>query len=110
MGRLACVVVFVIAKFTAVSGASDMPVPPGKKQRIDAPVAPRFRSPLGDDLPPLVLQYAMYRSRAREMSDLDPYIHSLVKDTLHRFPEHPPGVQVTGAGAAQRNGFYQRQG
>merc|ERR1711964_189098 len=77
----------------------------------------RFRSALGaEDLTAIVLQYAMYAREAKrvlttEYSPLgtDPPLAHLYHNHAGRFVPDPYGVEVTGAGDAQINGWYTRK-
>merc|ERR1712096_378550 len=70
----------------------------------------RFRSALGEDLAVLVLQYAMYDEEAEKTLASD-RSHGLA----HLYQNHQggfmptPGLQVTGAGNTEVNGWYRRR-
>jgi len=67
-----------------------------------------FRSALGEDLTALVLQYTMYDLPARAILTADPRLTHLYRGHERGFAKD--GVELTGAGDAQMNGFYARRG
>merc|ERR1711964_891653 len=67
----------------------------------------RFRSALGiGDLTAMILQYSMYDREAERVLTADPTLAHLYNDHAGGFEQEPAGVQVTGAGDAQVNGWY----
>merc|ERR1711964_490537 len=54
-----------------------------------------FRSPLGEDLAALVLQFAMYDKGASETLTVDPTLNHFYRDHARGFVQEP-GVEVTG--------------
>jgi len=69
----------------------------------------RFRSALEvPDLTAMILQYGMYDREARRVLTADPTLVHLYNDHAGGFKQ-PAGVEVTGAGYAQVNGWYYRK-
>merc|ERR1712096_511017 len=91
---------------TTMATASDELVPPASNCNSDAEPIAKFRSALGEDLTVLVLQYTMHDREAEETLTSNP-AHGLA----HLYHEHKrgfvqePGVEVTGAGNTQTNGW-----